>query len=163
MHDSIGDEGVHFKNVRHFTLYESYVPSIDNISFSHLKSIEMVIMYCSPLNFDAWIRFFKNNQSVKKLRLQCHASHIETKVLGVLEELPGLEQIEYMRHLSTSAITSIIESHPNLRSFELSLRSLPETDLIILRKRFENEWLISHLDHTLICYLELQKKNSTIL
>lgn len=62
----VGNETVHFENVKDFTIHSSLPRSIENLTFSHLESL--LISYSSSV-FNSWLQFFRNHPNIRKLEI----------------------------------------------------------------------------------------------
>lgn len=156
IHDDLGDDEIRFENVKHILLCVSRVPSIDKLTFPRIESIQMIF---DTQNSEAWIRFFKKHQNLSKLHIQWHGSAVEIELLRIVHVLRNLKEIQYFGLLSIDGIIGIIENQRKLMRFELSMRSLNDPDLAVLREQFEHEWHIHEMNSRLL----IERKNDTVL
>lgn len=138
--DSSGDP-LHFESVKHFDLYlNSGYTSLQNLSFSHLESLEFTH---TPKSYDIFVEFFQRHRNLSRLHLrESWGGELDLEALTV--DLPKLVEmiIDHDFDLSIENMTRFIERHPKLTKFQFKVREEDEGYLEILRNRFGRDWHI---------------------
>lgn len=138
---SIGNEIVHFENVRSFESSRFY--AINKLSFARLESLRTDGYFFS--DFGMWKRLAqKHNNSLHTLYVFIREETEYNQLIEVTAMLPNLTKLtvyQYGLNINEySMIGPIIDSNRNLREIEITASEPPESDLSIPLDRFRNEW-----------------------
>lgn len=155
----VNEDILHFDHVKHLAISAHNDVPIDKLSFLRLESAKIAF----PLEHSqACKQFFRSHENLTKLHLKVSRitdAHFEE----LLAELPHLIELTIeCDYINTDAVVRFVETHVKLMKFEFAFRRYQESDLIIIRDRFQNEWNMQDHNH-MWCGLLLEKRNSTLL
>lgn len=155
----IGNDTVHFQNVKHFTFNSHYASSIDKLFFPQLESMSMTFMFSNE--FDPWMRFWANHRNLKQLTIKTYSGTANDMVRFV-SELTVLREItmEWIGHFNIEIISQIIDMHQTLNKFEFATNRPTDEGMATLRSQFENEWNIVHIEYHWFSGLSFVRKNA---
>lgn len=139
-------EMIHFEYVKELKLRLYRPQSINKLTFERLESFHMEYS-SSYTNFGIeyivpeWLEFFQNHPNLSKLFL--YSMKIpEIHLIEIINHFPNLMEImiQIGNYIDPEIIVGIIESHKNLMKFVWRPDKYEESDMTMLRKRFEKEW-----------------------
>lgn len=131
---------VHVNSVKNFQLLVSEPRSIENLTFSHLETMQMA--YYSSY-FDRWTEFFRNNQNLSKLIMRAiEGQHL----IPLMAELPNLHELKWSCRIDVGidVINSIIQTHDKLMKIELLFEfSYEQLKVDSFQQNIQNGWNVS--------------------
>lgn len=140
----IGNDTLHFDHVQQFMLMAYDDITIERLSFEHLDSLQMIY---SPKLFDAWTEFFKKHINIGRLYVEVNGNDF-SNLVELLSNVPHLieMEIECFDNIGAEVVSQLIDSHGKLAKFQFLVVMIDTHDFDILRKRFEHEWHIQHIE-----------------
>lgn len=137
---NIKTESIRFANVKSFNLAQIERDSIGKLSLPNLKSFQLI--YDSRF-LGEWQQFFKQHSYISHLHLE-QTTYGYLPIDKLLNDLPNLIDVHFkcVDIIPAENIITFIENHKNLRKMQLLFREVTDNDESLLRKRFENEWII---------------------
>lgn len=133
-------------HVKHFIVDTNAPSPFERLSFPQLDSLSM--KYCedhkSGSGRESWIKFFENHQNVKTLNCSAYSDN------GFVEFVSKLTNLNEIRlkcglHFDINLFSRLIENRINLMKFQYQLNDYcNESETVIFRMKFENEWNISY-------------------
>lgn len=140
----IGNNQIHFENVKFFDLSSQSSRSIVNLSFSHL---EILKAHYSSKHFQEWIDFFNHNKNISELHLYEHFDDRTVPLMeltAILRNLSALS-LELNNWISVETVCQFIEHNNKLKHFQFVTPRFVESDAIRLKERFADEWHIQEI------------------
>lgn len=137
----IGHSTLRMENVKNFMLYETSPVSIDKLFLPQLESLKM---YYTPIFSNSWMKFFKNHPDLRRLDL---TESFTMEIVPLVEFTAAFRDLHEMvlrctTYIDVETIGQFIESHDKMMKFQFSIRKFKTEDSQVLKRRFENEWLI---------------------
>lgn len=143
----IGNDTVRMEKLKKISIQA--VESIQNL---FLPSVEIIFMKYLPYDFDKWVTFFKNHQSVKKLHLSAERYlNMNFQFIELLENLPELNELnvegfgEVGKEFGVEAITNVLLNHERLTMFRFSIYMYSRDEITTIFERFQHEWNIDQI------------------
>lgn len=148
---------LHFESVKHCTLEVSPSYTLENLSFSQLKSLEATF---GRGDLGKFTEFFRRHTNLERLNL----TRIWNTVLPLEQltsELVDLKELTLAcgSGINVDDVTTFIEKHPKLMKFQFTSREIPRADRQILIDRFSQDWHIGGVPGDMYGFLFEKKKN----
>lgn len=156
---NIGNEPVHFENVKHFGSFSTSLQSIDKLSFGHLESLRMRYMFSE--DFEPLMRFFNNHSNLTRLDMEFSCNSQKERPTRMFDELSHLSEIKLncVGDFEIELISQIIEKHGELIKFEFLTNRPPADGFDILRNQFNDEWNIFDIENRFSSGLSFVRNN----
>lgn len=137
----IGNETVHFENFKKFRSFG--FNAIDKLSFARLESLQLDLGFFSK--FDLWTKFIQKHNNLSNLHVHIHRETEYNQLLELTAMLSNLTKLtvdQYESNINDDIIGHLIGNNQSIREIEIVVSDSVESDLIVLRNRFRNEWNI---------------------